>query len=300
MKPEATGSEPARVARGSGTSAATRITYSRLCIPRKAKDDAVVGLLSLHEPLGLMEEGRDLVACFRTAASALRARSALEALGYRASLTTDIPEGDPFEVFRALARPFAVGRRFWIDPGESREAADEAPASRIALRLPASRAFGTGGHESTRLALVALEEEVQAGSRVLDAGTGSGVLALAAAGLGAAFAVGFDTDVDAVFVARENARRHSFAGRVGLFAGPIGAASGEFAIAVANMLPSELLPILPALRRRLESGGRLILSGIPADLEGHVLERARARRLRLLSRYREGSWSCLCLSPASS
>jgi ribosomal protein L11 methyltransferase len=272
--------------------------YSRLLFARKAKDDALVGLLSLHAPLGLLEEGRDLVACFRTADAARRAKSALESRGYGAALSTDIPEADPLEAFRAASRPFPVGRRLWIDPGDPGDGF--APDSRLALRLPASRAFGTGGHESTRLALLALEEEVRPESRVLDAGTGSGVLALAAAALGARHATGFDTDADAVFVARENARRHSFGSRAAFFAGPAQACGGSFPIVVANMLPEELLPILPALAARIESGGRLILSGIPAQREEDLAARLRSRRLRLVSRYRENAWSCLCLSRASS
>jgi ribosomal protein L11 methyltransferase len=274
------------------------LKYSRLLIPRKAKDDVLTGLLFRYGPLGFLEQGRDLVACFRTADAARAAKAAAEARGYRGVLSTDLPEGDPLEAFRAAARPFAVGRRFWIDPGEPGHAPP--PASRIALRLPASRAFGTGGHESTRLALLALEESVGPESRVLDAGTGSGVLALAAAGLGADRAVGFDTDPDAVFVARENARRHAFGGRVSFYAGPARACRGQFPVVVANMLPEELLPILPALAARLAPSGRLILSGVPASREPQLLDRARARRLRLIARYREKEWSCLCLSRASS
>lgn len=272
--------------------------YSRLLFARKAKDDALVGLLSLHAPLGLVEEGRDLVACFRTAEAARRAKEALAPRGYDADLSTEIPEGDPLEAFRAASRPFAVGRRLWIDPGDPGEG--PVPDGRVALRLPASRAFGTGGHESTRLALLALEEEVLPGMHALDAGTGSGVLALAAVALGARRAIGFDTDREAVFVARENARRHLFGARVAFFAGPAQACGGAFPIVIANMLPEELLPILPSLAARLASGGRLVVSGIPAEREEDLAARLRARRLRLLSRYRENAWSCLCLSRASS
>ncbi len=272
--------------------------YSRLVVPRKAQDDALAGLLSLYAPLGLAEEGRDLVACFRTAEAARRARAEVESRGYKTSLSTDLPEGDPLEAFRAASCPFVVGERLWIDPGEPGTA--KPPPGRTALRLPASRAFGTGGHESTRLALRALEEEVGGDSRVLDAGTGSGILALAAAALGAQWAVGFDTDLDSVLVARENLRRHPFGARVLLFAGPVEAAEGKFSIVVANMLPEELAPILPALSARVAKGGRLLISGIPGGREAEVARRARGRRFRLSSRYRENDWSCLCLSRASS
>src|SRR3979490_1638715 len=126
-----------------------RPKYSRVVVPRKARDDSVLGTLWLHAPLGFVEEGRDLVACFRDAESARRANSALSARGVRSEVVTDISEGDPLEAFRAASRPFAVGRRLWIDPGDPSDS--EAPAGRVALRLPASRAFGTGGHASTRL-----------------------------------------------------------------------------------------------------------------------------------------------------
>ncbi len=274
------------------------LKYSRFVVPRKAKDDALTGLLYRYGPLGFLEEGRNLVACFRSAGAAREAMAAAEAHGYRGSLSTDLPEGDPLEAFRAASRPFAVGRRLWIDPGDPGPAAP--PASRVALRLPASRAFGTGDHESTRLALLALEDIVEPGTRVLDAGTGSGVLALAAAGLGAARAIGFDTDPDAVFVARENSRRHAFGASVAFYAGPVRACRGQFPIVLANMLPEELLPIFPDLLARLTPSGRLVLSGIPASREKQLLGRARARRLRLTARYREKEWSCLCLSRVSS
>ncbi len=272
--------------------------YSTLRIPRKAKDDALTGLLSLHGPLGLLEDGRDLVACFRTGDAAMAARRDIESRGYRAELTTDIPEGDPFEAVRAASRPFEVGRRFWIEPGEP--GAGTAPAGRIRLRIPASRAFGTGGHESTRLALRALEETALPDAAVLDAGTGSGILALAACALGARRAVGFDTDPEAVFVARENVRRHPFGDRVALCAGGIEAIGGRFALVAANLLPEEALPILAALAGRLAARGRLILSGIPGEREAELAEKARGRRLRLAARYRENGWSCLCLDRGSS
>ncbi len=257
----------------------------------------MAGWICLHGPLGLLEQGRDLVACFREAASARQARLALAARGVKSELVTDIPERDPLEAFRAASRPFAVGRRFWIDPGDPSDS--EPPSGRIALRLPASRAFGTGGHESTRLVLLSLEEESLAGICVLDVGTGSGVLALAAVALGAERAVGYDTDLDAILVARENLRRHTAGKRVALAAAPAEAVAGVFPLVVANLLPEEFLPLRRVLASRVAPRGRMILSGIPRDREEELLARFRSRRWRLAGRRTENQWSCLCLERAS-
>jgi len=257
-----------------------------------------VGRLFLFGPLGLAEEGRDLVACFRDPDAARAAQRDLEAKRIRCDLVTDIPEEDPLEAFRLAARPFTVGRGFWIDPGEPSDSS--APAGRIALRLPASRAFGTGGHESTRLALLALEEDPPAGRSVLDVGTGSGVLALAAAALGARHAVGLDCDSDAVFVASENLRRHPFGERVALAAGTVDAVEGRFDVVLANLLPEEFLPQRRAILARVKPGGRLVISGIPRDREEEMLARVRSKRWRLAAKRSENAWTSLCLERASS
>ncbi|MEP6994797.1 MAG: 50S ribosomal protein L11 methyltransferase [Acidobacteriota bacterium] len=274
-----------------------RPCYSRLEIPRKSGDDAVLGWLSLFDPLGFEVAGKDLVAFYREADNARQASNRLRQAGVRHELTTDIPEGDPLEVYRAQSRAFPVGRRLWIDPGD--DAGSEPPDARIALRLPASRAFGTGTHASTRLALLALEEEDLDGRSVLDVGTGSGVLALASAALGARFAVGLDTDPEAVFVARENLGRHPFGGRVHLYAGPLEACVGDFDLVVANMLSEELLPEGRRILARAGRRGRVVLSGITRDQEAGVLGRLRTGRWKLAGRRSEEEWSCLCLSRAS-
>lgn len=266
-------------------------------VPRKSGDDALVGLLSLHAPLGFEMTGSDLVAFYRDAEDARGASDRLRRARVRHELTTDIAEGDPLEAYRARSKAFAVGRRLWIDPGDA--ASPDPPENRIALILPATRAFGTGSHASTRLALLALEDEPLHNRTVLDVGTGSGVLALAAAALGARAAVGLDTDPDAVFVARENCARHAFGSRVRLFAGPLAACAGEFDLVVANMLAEELLPEAPRLLARAGRRGRILVSGITRAREGAVLKRLRAGRWKLAGRRTEEEWSCLCLARAS-
>jgi ribosomal protein L11 methyltransferase len=273
------------------------LRFSRLTVPKKAKDDSVVGFLSVHSPLGFVEEGSDLVACFRASDDARAAAADLTDRKIRFDLVTDIPEGDPLEAFRAASRPFVVGERFWIDPGDPSDAV--APAGRIALRLPASLAFGTGGHESTRLALLALEDDPPAGASVLDVGTGSAILALAAAALGAEKAVGYDTDLDAVLVARENLRRHEWGSRVRLVAGAASSIAGTFPVVVANLLPDELFAIRREVAASVAPGGRLVLSGIPSEREAEVLSRMRSKRFSLAGRRRENDWSGLWLERAS-
>ena len=273
-----------------------RPCYSRLLVPKKSGDDAVLGLLYLHDPLGFENAGKDLVAFFRDAAAARRAAEALRTCKVRHALTTDISEGDPLEVYRAASQPFPVGRRLWIEPGEPSHA--EAPEGRISLRVPASQAFGTGSHASTRLALLALEDEAIEGRIVLDVGTGSGVLALAAAALGARLAVGLDTDPEAVFVARENLARHSFGDRVRLFAGPMAACVGKFDLVVANMLAAEILPEARRLLGSAARRGRVLLSGVTRDREHSVLARMRNGRWKLDGRRTEDEWISLCLAHA--
>jgi ribosomal protein L11 methyltransferase len=271
-----------------------RLTYSRVRVPGKSGDDAVLGLLALHDPLGFENAGQNLVAFYREAGAARNASHVLRQRRIRHELTTDIPEGDPLEAFRAASRPFAVGRRLWIDPGDQDDGAP--PRGRIALRVPASRAFGTGSHASTRLALTALEDEALESRTLLDVGTGSGVLALAAAAFGIRRAVGLDTDPEAVFVARENLRRHAFGGRVRLFVGSVAACAGQFDFVVANMLADEILPESRRLMARAGRRGRIIISGVTREREPEVLRRMRTGRWKLAGRRTEREWACLCLA----
>ena len=271
--------------------------YSRLVIPYKAGDGALVALLWRHAPLGFDESGRDLVAFFREAVAARDAGDALRRCGVPFLLTTDIPERDPLEAYRAASRPFAVGRRLWLEPGE--DVGGRAPEGRIALRVPASRAFGTGSHASTRLALEALEDEPLSGRSVLDVGTGSGVLALAAAGLGARSVVGFDVDPEAVIVALGNVGAHAFGAAVRLFAGTVAACAGRFDLVVANMLADEILGEARGIRARVARRGRMLLSGITRDREADVLARCRTGRWKLAGRRTEDEWISLTLERAS-
>lgn len=149
---------------------------------------------------------------------------------------------------RDLLQPMEVGARFFLAP-QWRD--DPTPAGRFRIVVNPGMAFGTGVHETTRLCLEALEEFVKPGARVLDVGTGSGILARAAALLGAGKVYACDTDPVAVEIAG-----NGFVGS----ADAVATASVE--VVVANISPEAIVRIAPDLVRVLRPGGMLLASGL--------------------------------------
>lgn len=151
--------------------------------------------------------------------------------------------------------PIRVSERLWIVPSWH-ESPD--PVA-INLILDPGMAFGTGSHPTTRLCLEWLERNVSAGDTVLDYGCGSGILAIAAARLGAAHVAGVDIDPQAVEAAKANAERN---GVTALFADSAAPVAGEYDVVVANILSNPLRVLAPAICAHVRAGGRLALSGI--------------------------------------
>jgi ribosomal protein L11 methyltransferase len=214
------------------------------------------------------------------------------------------PDTDWLALWREKAQPFPVARGFFVDPREPGElAAAEVPAGRRLLHLPARGAFGTGSHESTSLVLDLLEEVDLAGKRVLDVGTGTGVLCFAALLLGARGAVGFDVDLTAPFHGLENRRLNRLPGaEPAFFAGTTAALrpAPRFDLALVNVVPEQILPELPWIVRCLTVGAEAILSGILVERGRQVLERARGLGLSEVARREAGDWVAFRLSLASS
>lgn len=154
-------------------------------------------------------------------------------------------------------QPVEVGRRFVIAPPWSEVA--EKP-DRLVIRIEPGMAFGTGTHETTRLCLAALEKYF-AGGTLFDVGTGTGILAIAAAKLHQDATVeACDTDAEAVEIARENATLNGVAAQINFRAGTIEETGASFDCVCANLTADVILPLLPALIGA--TCGRLILSGI--------------------------------------
>jgi ribosomal protein L11 methyltransferase len=194
--------------------------------------------------------------------------------------------------FRKSICPFEVGRYWWIDPHPDRPTA--APSGRRRLLIEPRTAFGSGSHESTRAILMALEGIEVSGRRVLDVGTGSGVLALAAECLGANLVVGLDVDEIAIWVAIETAGQQEWPSRVRYVIGSlecIGAV--DFDIVMCNMITSIFLPLAGEIRSRLVPSGIAVFSGLLASEVDSVSGGLKEAGFAIRSHQILGEWASL-------
>jgi len=198
------------------------------------------------------------------------------------------------ERWQRSLRPMPIGRRFLAVPEGC--AAPEA-TRRLALHIPFGQAFGTGEHASTRLSLVLMESALRRGDRVVDLGTGTGILAIAALRLGAASAAGIDADPVAVAVARQTRRMNRIGPGLTLRRADASSALDprRFDLALVNIGARVIRDLLPRLSRALRPGGRAILAGVLIEDEPDLLRRARRAGLRLAARRRTRPWSALLL-----
>jgi ribosomal protein L11 methyltransferase len=203
-------------------------------------------------------------------------------------------EHDWLKEWRRNLRPFPVGDRFWIIPGPQVPGA--AAQDRIPMWLEPQMAFGTGTHESTQLCLEALERLPLNGRTVLDIGTGSGILAIASAKLGADSVLGCDIDPEAIQVARANCCRNQVDQRIRLFAGEVETLSRRgFDVVLANLEFNLIRQKLKDFSQLLNPRGCLILSGLLERDACGMGQSPDVRLLRLtqLQDLAKGEWRCL-------
>jgi len=197
----------------------------------------------------------------------------------------EVEEQNWVQITQAQFDPIPISPRLWIVPSWHQAPDPEA----INLILDPGMAFGTGSHPTTRLCLEWLERHVTAGCSLLDYGCGSGILAIAAARLGAGQVKGVDIDPQAVEAARANAERN----QVGIeFSDSHQPVTGQYDIVVANILSNPLKALAPALASHVRPGGWLALSGILAQQAEELMAIYRTYFAMAVADEREG-WVCL-------
>ena len=211
------------------------------------------GLQAVGALLGMNVDARALV---RDAASAAGLETAP---AFRAE---QLEDEDWVRCSQAQFAPLEIGARLWIGPSWHAPPAD----GRAVVRLDPGLAFGTGSHPSTRLVLRFLERQLRGGEGVLDYGCGSGILAIAAAKLGASRVDAVDIDPQALEVAAANARANRAAVRASR---PEALAPQLYDVVVSNILAQPLIVLAPLLAARTAPGGRIALAGV---LEAQALE----------------------------
>ena len=211
-------------------------------------------------------------------------------LGIDAAISFEgVNEDDWAESWKQYYKPIPLGRVTVVPAWEKYEAKE----GEILVRMDPGMAFGTGTHETTRLVMRIMQDELRGGERVLDVGTGSGILSICASKLGAASCNAYDIDPVAVKVARENAKDDGCdnitVGVSDLLAG-VDLSGGKYNFCVANIVADIIIRMMPDISDYLEVGAPLILSGIIAPRADEVREAVRAAGFEIVREEQENDW----------
>ncbi len=217
----------------------------------------------------------------------------LSAAGIDNALSTrTVREADWANNWKQFFKPLPVGEKLLILPTWE---TDENKDGRAVLHIDPGMAFGTGGHETTRLVLETLEKTVKAGDRFLDIGCGSGILSIAALLFGAASAFGVDIDPLAVKTAVENGELNGMtAPRYEIVEGDLAdKVTGQYDVVAANIVADAIIALSPAVPAFLKADGVYVVSGIIDVREQDVVTALAACGFTVAERYEQRGWVCL-------
>lgn len=206
----------------------------------------------------------------------------------------DLYPEDWMAKFKSAWKPQHIGDRLWIVPSWLLDTF-EPPAGAIVLKLDPGMAFGTGTHETTRLCMRAVESAIGARlpTRMLDVGTGTGILSIAAAKLGVPSIWANDIDPLAVDATRENAADNGVADVIEVHDSTVTSPDAGFDFVVANILPHILIAIVDEVAPKVAPGGRLLLSGILEERVAEVRAVYEPYGLVFEKLEQEGPWTAL-------
>ncbi|MEG0047774.1 MAG: 50S ribosomal protein L11 methyltransferase [Clostridia bacterium] len=204
----------------------------------------------------------------------------------------NVADEDWSEVWKKFYKPFRVGTKLVVKPTWE---PFERKQGDLVIELDPGMAFGTGTHETTFMCMQLLERHLTQGMRVMDVGTGSGILAIAAAKLGAKEVLAIDIDPDAVKVAKENITLNHVNENVRVVVGDLVKSEAmPCELAVANIVADAICMLAGPLTRHLVPHGLLLCSGIIREREQDVLTAAKAAGYQLTDRIEKGEWLALC------
>jgi ribosomal protein L11 methyltransferase len=204
---------------------------------------------------------------------------------------SELTEEDWTNAWKKHYHALRVGQRMVIKPPwqEYKPQSDE-----VVVVLDPGMAFGTGLHPTTRMCLQALEEHLEPGAKVLDLGTGSGILAIAAAKLGAGSVLALDNDPLAVRAAQANVQSNGVQNLVNVEPGSLDRAAGEFDMVLVNILARVIIELADqGLVERVRATGLMIAAGIVVEQEAEVTAALRAHGLEMVERKQEKDWVTL-------
>lgn len=203
----------------------------------------------------------------------------------------ELTEDDWANAWKKHYHVLQIGQRIVIKPlwQEHKPRPDE-----VVIELDPSVAFGTGLHPTTRMCLRALEEHLKPGDKVLDLGTGSGILAIAAAKLGAGSVLALDNDPLAVRAARANVQSNGVQDIVTVEHGSLDKATEEFELVLVNILARVIIELAAqGLVDRVRPTGLMIAAGIIEEQQGEVTAALREHEIEIVERWKEKDWVTL-------
>ena len=187
-------------------------------------------------------------------------------------------------------KPIQIGEKIVVKPSWDKKKFSK----KIAIAIDPKMAFGTGRHETTQLCMKEIERLIQPQDRVLDVGTGSGILAILAAKLGASYVLALDTDRIAIDSAGENTEKNDVKNIVELRVGTVDKKTPQkhFDLVVANLFKSKILEFFVKIKKTASQDGVIILSGILDSERDEVSDFLKKKKTKILRITQDDAWLC--------
>ena len=255
-------------------------------IAKRIGDDVkVTGYFEADEKLA------DRVAFIESELRRLRGMDLGIDLGKLETLRHDVAEQDWTESWKAAFKPFRLGEHMIVKP--SWEDADIRPGDHV-IEIDPGMAFGTGTHETTGMCVQLVEKYVKPGDRAIDIGTGTGILAIAAAYMGAKPVLATDLDPVAARVAAENVRINGFGDVIEVRCGDLLDVVQETGdVVIANIIADVIILLAAPVRARIADGGIFICSGISVERRQDVRDALIAANYEILDDLNQGEWCAM-------